>query len=167
MEKPEQSSVGWGWWLVLPIVLAALFLLACDAVPHSAPTDAATTDGANAQCRDTCPSCGADEVCLGWAGTFLGGGWDATCVRTCQTSSDCQSGLRCISLFGANKTVCISATVPSACVPLRPGDHCDFANPNPCLDGNTMVRPVPILANHLCGHEQVACPNGCANGACR
>lgn len=153
----------------LGVSLLLSLALACSPAQSPTPTPAdGATDGATRECRMTCPPCAANELCLPASlGAFLPGGWDATCLRTCQTTSDCPSGLRCISIYTHNQPVCISDTVPSACSPLRAGEHCDFPGPNPCQDANTMVRTVSILGNHLCGHERINCPSGCANGACR
>jgi hypothetical protein len=32
---------------------------------------------------------------------------------------------------------------------------------DPSCDGSTLVRPFTEIANHTCGYERVACPNGC------
>lgn len=143
------------------LLLSILVLAACETTsPGPGPTDGA----AECPSRAPCPSCGPGEDCL--APNVYFSVPAATCLRTCSAANPCAAGLRCVALFGVQKTLCISDDVPRACKPLPAGAHCDLPGPS-CKDASTLLRPVPILQNGLCGTEIVVCPNGCqgADGA--
>ena len=127
-------------------------------MPDRGDGGAAAADAASCRSEDSCPPCGAGEECI--ARSLYLSGFEATCLRRCTGSGDCDAGQRCLVLFGLQKAVCVSETTPRACTSLAMGEHCDMP-PATCRDATTLSRPVSILPNHLCGWELLSCTGGC------
>jgi hypothetical protein len=112
----------------------------------------------------SCPSsCAAGSVCATSFGAF--NRHAPTCLKACKVSGDCGGNLRCADLFGEmlGTAVCIADTLPAPCGQVPLSYHCDFP-PATCKDGQTLARPFSQASNGTCGHELVACPNGCVEG---
>lgn len=149
------------------LALLALLLGGCDddvrGTQNDAAVDMTATDAA--MCVKTCSACGADEACVGTPALAR---YQAACLKKCTVTSDCGAGARCVAIFNevGVPAVCVSDAAPGRCPGVAPPaatDHCDFP-PASCLDANTLDQTFQLNMNHVCGHERVACPNGCVNG---
>lgn len=147
-------------WLLFSLLCACQIPGPSTGTPRDGDGGAAPTDAASCLSEDRCPPCGAGEECI--ARSVYLSGFEATCLRRCAGSGDCDAGQRCLVLFGVDKAVCVSGSTPRACAPLAMGEHCDLP-PATCRDATTLSRPLSILPNHLCGWELLTCPGRCAS----
>jgi hypothetical protein len=138
-------------WLTLPALALILLVVAppagCSSTPPPPPA-----------CTTRCPICpGADEVCAGASGTV---DFNAQCLPSCTTSTDCGLGGHCVDIVGDTTEVCVSIAAPVLCSLVDGGFNCD-PGPAACLDAMTLLSPFASPLNHVCGLERIACPVAC------
>jgi hypothetical protein len=152
--------------------LCVVFLLSgCgdDADPSSAPDIPITVLDLSGDLKTTCEvpasckACAVGTICADSSGVF--NRHVPTCLKTCNTTSDCLSGELCAVLYAesiAPQGVCVSPTNPPPCGTIESTYHCDFP-PASCLDANTLSKPFSQASNGICGHEKIHCASGCVN----
>ncbi len=96
----------------------------------------------------------------------VGDQYGAFCAPPCSTTSDCwkdggSNNFHCVEVFNhpGLPSVCLPLDLPLRCQE-NPAFECLFP-PDSCKSANLLSHGFIQTASLLCGHEYIACPNGC------
>jgi hypothetical protein len=144
------------------LFMCALALAACDddtGTTTPTPMDLAVPDLAGSSCgASTCAACPSGTACV----TMTSGPtpFGATCLASCQTSTDCTGGRDCVNFAGypPAQRFCVNSMEPNPCGTT----FCELTPPTHYCEGDDLVSNYQHV---VCGLKYTHCANGCVEDA--